>query len=103
MFTAFIVTYGAVFVAEIVGDKLFYTTGVLATRYRSLPIFLGMAAAFMVKMGVAVAVGEALKNLPVWIVATVSGLSFLGLAVTLFFKPDSRPEQKLKDAPVAKA
>ena len=44
-------TFGAVFVAEIVGDKLFYTTGVLAARYRTMPIMLGMAIAFMAKMG----------------------------------------------------
>src|ERR1035441_9450830 len=46
-------TYGAVFVAEIAGDKLLYTTGVLATRYRTAPILCGMAIAFMAKMGVA--------------------------------------------------
>jgi len=34
MLALFFATYGAVFVAEIVGDKLLYTTGVLATRYR---------------------------------------------------------------------
>src|ERR1039457_709909 len=39
--------YGAVFVAEITGDKLLYTTGVLATRYRTAPILCGMAIAFM--------------------------------------------------------
>ena len=43
-------TYGAVFVAEIVGDKLLYTTGVLASRYRSASVILGMAMAFMCKM-----------------------------------------------------
>ena len=57
-------TYGAVFVAEIVGDKLLYTTGVLATRYRTVPILCGMAVAFMAKMGVAVLVGKAISKLP---------------------------------------
>ena len=52
------------FVAEIVGDKLLYTTGVLAARYRTLPITLGMAGAFMAKMGVAVLVGEAIRGCP---------------------------------------
>ena len=37
MLTIFFATYGAVFLAEIVGDKLLYTTGVLATRYRTAP------------------------------------------------------------------
>src|SRR5262249_59507953 len=50
----FFATFGAVFIAEIVGDKLLYTTGVLAARYRTWPIMLGMASAFMPKMGVAV-------------------------------------------------
>ena len=57
-------TYGAVFVAEIVGDKLLYTTGVLATRYRTVPIMIGMLIAFMAKMAVAVAVGSAISKLP---------------------------------------
>ena len=56
--------YGTVFVAEIVGDKLLYTTGVLATRYRAVPVLCGMAIAFMAKMGVAVLVGEAASKLP---------------------------------------
>src|SRR5713101_3650191 len=46
MLPILLATYGAVFVAEIVGDKLLYTTGVLATRYRTAPIMFGMAIAF---------------------------------------------------------
>jgi putative Ca2+/H+ antiporter (TMEM165/GDT1 family) len=34
----FFTTFGTVFVAEIVGDKLLYTTSVLAARYRTVPI-----------------------------------------------------------------
>ena len=41
MVLIFLTTFGAVFVAEIVGDKLLYTTGVLAARYRTAPIMLG--------------------------------------------------------------
>lgn len=37
-------TFGAVFIAEVVGDKLLYTTGVLAARYRSATVVLGMRA-----------------------------------------------------------
>jgi predicted phage tail protein len=59
LFTAF----GAVFVAEIVGDKLLHTSGVLAARYRTMLIMLGMAIAFMAKMGVAVLVGDAVSKL----------------------------------------
>src|SRR5436190_19957609 len=96
MIAIFLATYAAVFVAEIVGDKLLYTTGVLATRYRPGSIVLGMALAFMGKMAVAVLVGEAIARLPKPLVATVTAASFIGVAVTLWRKPDVRPE-KAKD------
>ena len=86
MFGIFLATYGAVFVAEIVGDKLLYTTGVLAARYRTLPIMFGMAFAFMLKMAVAVAVGEAISKLPPLLVAGVTAASFIGVAITRLAK-----------------
>ena len=103
MLPLLLTTYGAVFAAEIVGDKLLYTTGVLAARYRSGPIMAGMAMAFMLKMGVAVMVGEALKQLPPWIVATLSGASFIGVAIALWRKPEypERAKQKNHSAPKA--
>jgi Ca2+/H+ antiporter, TMEM165/GDT1 family len=101
MFAIFLATYGAVFVAEIVGDKLLYTTGVLAARYRTVPIMLGMSVAFMLKMGVAVAVGEAISKLPAWLVATVTALSFIGVAITVWRKDERRAAQKEVSAPKA--
>ena len=64
MLTIFFATYAAVFLAEIVGDKLLYTSGILATRYRSLPIMLGVTLAFMIKMGVAVCSATPSRNCP---------------------------------------
>src|SRR2546423_5782691 len=90
LFTAF----GAVFVAEIVGDKLLYTTGVLAARYRTLPIMVGMAVAFMAKMGVAVLVGSAIAKLPKPLVATITAISFLSVAFVLWRKSDRPRESK---------
>jgi Ca2+/H+ antiporter, TMEM165/GDT1 family len=101
MGAVFFGTYGAVFVAEIVGDKLLYTTGVLATRYRSVAIATGMALAFMCKMAVAVAVGEAISRLPKPLVAAVTAASFIGVAIALWRKPDVRAE-KPKDRAVIK-
>ena len=69
MIAVLLATYGAVFVAEIVGDKLLYTTGVLATRYRTVPIMIGMIVAFMAKMAVAVAVGETAHQPTVYVPA----------------------------------
>jgi putative Ca2+/H+ antiporter (TMEM165/GDT1 family) len=88
-------TYGAVFVAEIVGDKLLYTTGVLATRYRPLPIALGVLVAFMCKMAVAVAVGAAIGKLPPVLVATLTAASFIGIAITLWRKPVERSQDEI--------
>jgi Ca2+/H+ antiporter, TMEM165/GDT1 family len=83
-------TYAAVFVAEIVGDKLLYTTGVLATRYRTVPIMIGMVIAFMAKMAVAVAVGNEISKLPRLLVALLTSVSFIGIAITLWRKPVER-------------
>lgn len=95
MLTIFAATYAAVFVAEIVGDKLLYTTGVLATKYRSVSIVFGMALAFMCKMAAAVAAGGAVARLPRPLVAAVTGISFIGVAYTLWRKPDIRkPKEK---------
>jgi len=101
MLTILLATYGAVFVAEIVGDKLLYTTGVLATRYRTVPIMSGMALAFMLKMGVAVAVGEAISKLPPLLVAGVTALSFIGVAIAVWRKDERRASAKEVSAPKA--
>ena len=88
MFVIFFATFGAVFLAEIVGDKLLYTTGVLSARYRTVPILIGMAAAFMAKMGVAVLIGEAISKLPRLLVAGITAASFVGVAIALWRKDD---------------
>src|SRR5437016_1057045 len=92
----FFATFGAVFLAEIVGDKLLYTTGVLAARYRTAPIMIGMAAAFMAKMGVAVLIGEAISRLPRLLVAAITAASFLSIAFVLWRKSDRPRESRDK-------
>lgn len=94
MILIFLTTFGAVFVAEIVGDKLLYTTSVLAARYRSAPIMFGMATAFMAKMGVAVLIGEAISRLPRLLVTAITTISFLGIAFVLWRKSDRPPQAK---------
>ncbi|HXT64119.1 MAG TPA: TMEM165/GDT1 family protein [Pyrinomonadaceae bacterium] len=88
MIVIFFATFGAVFLAEIVGDKLLYTTGVLSARYRTAPILIGMATAFMAKMGVAVLVGQAISKLPRLLVAGITAASFVGVAIALWRKDD---------------
>jgi putative Ca2+/H+ antiporter (TMEM165/GDT1 family) len=99
-------TYGYVFMAEIVGDKLLYTTGVLATRYRTVPILCGMALAFMGKMAVAVLVGKAISTLPPLLVATITTVNFFAIAFALWRKPDKRElkeQGREKEYPAARA
>lgn len=86
MLSILLVTFGAVFAAEIAGDKLLYTAGVLAARYRTAPIVFGMGAAFMAKMGVAVFIGKAISSLPPWIVAAVTALNFTAVAFVVWRK-----------------
>lgn len=98
MLTIFVATYGAVFIAEIVGDKLLYTTGVLATRYRWGAVVAGMGFAFACKMAAAVAIGAVFATLLEqyrWAVALLTAASFIGLAITLYRKSDVRqPKEK---------
>lgn len=98
MLAILLTTYVAVFLAEIVGDKLLYTTGILATRYRPAPIMVGMTAAFTAKMAIAVAVGAAISRLPRPLVAGVTALSFVALATTLWRKPMKSETRASRDA-----
>ncbi len=84
MIQAFFATFGAVFIAEIAGDKLLYTTGALATQYRARSIVCGMAAAFMAKMGAAVIFGRIVSQLPPMLVAGVTTVTLLSVACTLW-------------------
>jgi putative Ca2+/H+ antiporter (TMEM165/GDT1 family) len=103
VFTIFLTTFGAVFIAEIVGDKLLYTTGILSARYRTVPVMIGVLAAFMLKMAAAVLAGEWIRNLPPAVVAALTAVSFIGLAITLWFKPIKKHEEKREEAAVSKA
>lgn len=96
MLSIFLAAYGAVFIAEIVGDKLLYTSGVLATRYRWSAVLTGMTLAFMGKMAVAVVLGTEIANLlKPWEVAALAAVSFIGVAIAMFRKADVRtPKEK---------
>ena len=94
MLVIFFATFGAVFLAEIVGDKLLYTTGVLSARYRTAPILIGMATAFMGKMGVAVLIGSAISKLPRLLVAAITAASFVGVAIALWRKDDEYRQER---------
>ena len=87
-------TFAAVFAAEIVGDKLIYTAGILATRYRPAPMMLGIGLAFAAKMAVAVIIGQALRDLPAVVVAAMAATSFSWVIWRLWRQPADRVEAR---------
>ncbi|MDP9395531.1 MAG: TMEM165/GDT1 family protein [Actinomycetota bacterium] len=64
-------------------DKTFIATLVLSTRYRGLPVWVGVAAAFAVQCFVAVAAGTLLALLPRTVVLGGAALLFAVGAVVL--------------------
>jgi len=64
-------------------DKTFVATLVLATRYRPLPVWLGVVAAFAVQCAIAVAAGQLLGLLPRRPVQLVAAVLFAAGAVVL--------------------
>ena len=64
-------------------DKTFVATLVLATRYKPLPVWLGVSAAFAVQTVVAVTLGGLIGRLPRTPVEIFAGLMFLAGGVIL--------------------
>ena len=89
MFYLFLVTYGTIFVSELVGDKNIYTISSLATRFRLVSIFCGFTAAFAIKTLVAIMLGSVIAELPPSLVATASSLTFFLTALFIWFKRSS--------------
>lgn len=81
-------TYLLVLLAEVVGDKLLYTTGILAARFQAKSVVVGVLLAFSLKMGVAVWIAQLIARLPRTLVATVTAVNFLGIAYFIWRRSD---------------
>lgn len=86
MFSLLLLTFGTVFIAELIGDKNIYTIGSLSMRFRPLYVFIGFTLAFMLKMLAAVLLGQLIAELPTIIVAFVSAFTFFVTALVIWFK-----------------
>lgn len=75
-------TFALIFPAEL-PDKTFIATLVLATRFRHLWVWLGVAAAFLVQVTIAVTAGSLLTLLPERLVLGVTFLLFAAGAVVM--------------------
>ncbi|MFH9428674.1 MULTISPECIES: TMEM165/GDT1 family protein [unclassified Streptomyces] len=89
--------FGVIFLAEL-PDKTALAGLVLGSRYRASYVFVGVAAAFLVHVVLAVAAGSVLTLLPQQIVHALTGVLFLGGAAVLLLKRDEDEEEIKKPA-----
>jgi putative Ca2+/H+ antiporter (TMEM165/GDT1 family) len=94
----FLVTFATIFLTEMIGDKSLFTISALVTRFRALPVFCGVAVAFMGKTLAAVLFGQAIARLPAALVAATSAITFLTTAVVLWFKKQEEPAREIVPA-----
>ncbi|QKV95198.1 TMEM165/GDT1 family protein [Streptomyces sp. NA02950] len=96
-FTVAAVVFGVVFLAEL-PDKTALAGLMLGARYRAAYVFAGVAAAFALHVGLAIAAGSALSLLPQRLLSAFVGALFLGGAAMLLFKKDEDEEEIRKPA-----
>jgi Ca2+/H+ antiporter, TMEM165/GDT1 family len=75
-------------------DKTLFATLVLATRFKPLPVFVGVGAAFGLQVAIAVTAGSLLSLLPDALVSGVVAVLFLVGAVILWRSATSGPEDE---------
>jgi len=85
-FYILLATYGTILVSELVGDKSIYTISSLGMRFRPLYVFCGFTAAFMIKMSVAVLLGQVIAELPRSVLSLTSAATFFLTALVIWFK-----------------
>lgn len=86
------IVFGVVFLAEL-PDKTALAGLMLGTRYRPSYVFAGVAAAFVVHVGLAIAAGSLLAQLPQRPVQAIVGVLFLAGALVLLLKKDDDEEE----------
>ena len=90
--------FGVIFAAEL-PDKTMVATLVLATRFRPLFVWIGVAGAFVVQVAIAVAAGGLLSLAPERVVAAVAAALFGFGAAVLLFGRSGEAEADLDVAP----
>lgn len=96
----FFTTFGMIFLAEL-PDKTALATLVLAARNKALPVFVGVALAFVVQTMVAVLLGRVLNLLPPAIVHIAAGVLFLVFAAMMWWRKPEAEEEGDAAAPTA--
>lgn len=86
MFYPLLAAYGTVLLSEVLGDKSLYTITSLTMRFRALYVFCGFTVAFMIKMGVAVLIGQAITELPTNLLTILSTVTFFVTALVIWYR-----------------
>lgn len=93
MLHAFLISFGVIFVAEL-GDKSQLMALAFATRYRPVPILIGITIATALVHAVSVAFGALIgAALPTDVINLVAGIAFLGFAAWTW-RGDSLDEEE---------
>jgi putative Ca2+/H+ antiporter (TMEM165/GDT1 family) len=90
-------TFVVIFPAEL-PDKSMFASLVLGTRFRPLPVFVGIAAAFAVHVVIAVAIGSVFSLLPERLVLFVVAALFAGGSALLLLGKDDEEEEGTAEA-----
>jgi putative Ca2+/H+ antiporter (TMEM165/GDT1 family) len=104
---ALLISFGVIFVAEL-GDKSQLMALAFATRYRAVPVLVGITVATAVVHAVSVLIGAGLgATLPTNLINLIAGLAFLGFAIwtlrgdTLSSDEAGRADRSVRSAVVA--
>ena len=80
MWSAFLLSFGIIFVAEL-GDKSQLMAMAFAARYKALPVLLGISIATAVTHALSVGLGSVVGDqMPTASISIVAGVAFLGFA-----------------------
>jgi putative Ca2+/H+ antiporter (TMEM165/GDT1 family) len=90
-------TFVVIFPAEL-PDKSMFASLVLGTRFRPLPVFVGIAAAFAVHVVIAVTIGSVFSLLPERLVLFVVAALFAGGSALLLLGKDDEEEEGTAEA-----
>jgi putative Ca2+/H+ antiporter (TMEM165/GDT1 family) len=95
------VTFGIIFLAEL-ADTSGLVTLVLASRYSASLVLVGVCAAFLVQVGIAIAAGSVVALLPERLLEAALAVVFLIGAVLLLREDDDDDDADLGKAPLTR-
>jgi putative Ca2+/H+ antiporter (TMEM165/GDT1 family) len=92
-----LLTYGTILLSELLGDKSIYAISSLSMRFHALYVVCGFTAAFMLKMFVAVLLGQVIAELPRSIIAGASAATFFLTAILIWYKKSNDDESARRE------